>query len=89
MLAIPGLTVMLVRSYALEWGKHTGWATVPGVTVDDFTAITFPSLEAGAVLAASATLITILKLVGAAYLIWLGIGLLRAKPKLVEAEEET
>ena len=89
MLAIPGLTVMLVGSYALEWGKHTGWATVPGVPVDDFTAITFLSLEAGAVLAASATLITILKLVGAAYLIWLGIRLLWAKPKLVGAEEET
>jgi len=39
---------------------------------------------AGAVLAASSSLFTVLKLCGAAYLVWLGIGLWRAAPgKLV------
>ena len=89
MLAIPGPTVMLVVSYALGRGKQTGWATVPGVTLGDFTAMTISLLGAGAVLAASATLFTVLKLAGAAYLIWLGIGLWRAKPKLAETGAET
>lgn len=89
MLAISGPTVMLVVSYALGRGKHTGWATVPGVTLGDFTAMTISLLGAGAVLAASETLFTILKLVGAAYLIWSGIGFWRARPKLAEAAEET
>ena len=80
LLAVPGPTVMLVVSYALGRGSRSGWATVPGVTLGDFTAMTISLAGAGAVLAASATLFTALKLFGAAYLIWLGIKLWRAEP---------
>ncbi len=86
MLAVPGPTVMLVVSYALARGRGTGWATVPGVTLGDFTAMTVSLLGAGAVLAASAALFTALKLAGAAYLIWLGVKLWRAEPKLDDLE---
>ncbi len=48
--------------------------------------MTVSLLGAGAVLAASATLFTALKLVGAAYLVWLGIQLWRADPTLEVAE---
>ena len=82
LLAVPGPTVMLVVSYALGRGRTTAWATVPGVTLGDFTAMTVSLLGAGAVIAASATLFTVLKLCGAAYLIWLGIQLWRADPIL-------
>ncbi len=82
LLSIPGPTVMLVISYALGSGRATGWFTVPGVTLGDFTAMTLSLLGAGAVLAASATLFTILKLAGAAYLVWLGIQLWRAEPSV-------
>lgn len=85
-LAVPGPTVMLVISYALARGRSSGWATVPGVTLGDFTAMTISLAGAGAVLAASATLFTALKLAGAAYLVWLGIKLWRAEPKLGELE---
>ena len=78
LLAIPGPTVLLVVSYALGAGRRSGFATVPGVTLGDFTAMTISLLGAGAVLAASATLFTALKLAGAAYLVWLGIQLWRA-----------
>jgi threonine/homoserine/homoserine lactone efflux protein len=80
LLAIPGPTVMLVVSYALGRGRRSGWATVPGVTLGDFTAMTVSLLGAGAILAASATLFTALKFAGAAYLIWLGVRLWRANP---------
>ena len=76
---------MLVVSYALGRGRSSAWATVPGVTLGDFTAMTVSLLGAGAVIAASATLFTVLKLCGAAYLIWLGIQLWRADPALEEA----
>ena len=56
LLAVPGPTVMLVVSYALGRGSRSGWATVPGVALGDFTAMTVSLLGAGAVLAASATL---------------------------------
>ena len=82
LLSIPGPTVMLVISYALGSGGATGWFTVPGVTLGDFTAMTLSLLGAGAVLAASATLFTVLKLAGAAYLVWLGIQLWRAEPSV-------
>ena len=82
LLAIPGPTVMLVVSYALGRGRTSGWATVPGVALGDFTAITVSLLGAGAILAASATLFTVLKLTGAGYLIWLGIKLWRSQPTL-------
>lgn len=82
LLAIPGPTVLLVVSYALGQGRRSGLATVPGVALGDFTAMTVSLLGAGAVLAASATLFTVLKLAGAAYLAWLVVQLWRAKPAL-------
>ncbi len=80
LLAIPGPTVMVVVSYALGNGPASAWATVPGVTLGDFTAMTVSVLGAGAILAASATLFTALKLLGAGYLVWLGIRLWRSDP---------
>ncbi|HSR72142.1 MAG TPA: LysE family translocator [Kiloniellales bacterium] len=73
LVAIPGPTVLLVVGYALGRGRSTAWATVPGVALGDVTAMTVSLLGAGAVLAASAQLFTLLKLAGAAYLVWLGI----------------
>ncbi|USG62348.1 LysE family translocator [Sneathiella marina] len=87
LLAIPGPTVMLVVSYALGRGRSTGWWTVPGVTLGDFTAMTVSLLGAGAVLATSATLFTALKIAGAVYLIWLGIKMWRTEPKLDDVQE--
>ena len=86
LLAVPGPTVMLVVSYALGHGRSSGWATVPGVTLGDFTAMTISMLGAGAIIAASATLFTILKVIGAGYLIWLGIQLWRAGPVLKDTD---
>jgi len=78
LLAIPGPTILLVVSYALGRGRASGWATVPGVALGDLTAMTISLLGAGAVLAASASLFSALKLAGAAYLIWLGIKMWRS-----------
>ncbi len=68
---------MLVVSYALGHGRSAGWATIPGVTLGHYTAMTVSLLGAGAVLAASAELFTALKLAIGAYLIWQGFRLLR------------
>ncbi|MBI1205785.1 MAG: LysE family translocator [Azospirillum sp.] len=78
LLAIPGPTVLLVVSYALSHGRRVAFATVAGVALGDFTAMTASLLGLGAVLAASAALFTALKWLGAAYLVWLGVKLWRA-----------
>lgn len=78
LLVIPGPTVLLVISYALSHGRRAGLATVAGVAFGDFTAMTASTLGVGALLAASASLFTALKWLGAAYLVWLGIKLWRA-----------
>jgi homoserine/homoserine lactone efflux protein len=78
LLIIPGPTVLLVVSYALGQGWRTVLPMTVGVALGDFTAMTLSMLGLGALLATSATLFTILKWVGAAYLVYLGIRLWRA-----------
>ena len=78
LLVIPGPTILLVVSYALGQGMRTALPVAVGVALGDFTAMTLSILGVGALLAASATLFTVLKWLGAAYLVWLGIQLWRA-----------
>src|SRR4051794_2934455 len=78
LLVIPGPTILLVVSYALGQGWRTALPMAIGVALGDFTAMTLSMLGLGALLAASATLFTALKWIGAAYLVWLGVKLWRA-----------
>lgn len=78
LLVIPGPTVLLVVSYALGQGWRTALPMAIGVALGDFTAMTLSMLGLGVLLATSATLFTVLKWVGAAYLVYLGIKLWRA-----------
>ena len=78
LLLIPGPTVLLVVSYALGQGWRTALPMAVGVALGDFTAMTLSMLGVGALLAASATVFTVVKWIGAAYLVWLGIKLWRA-----------
>jgi homoserine/homoserine lactone efflux protein len=87
LLMIPGPTVLLVVSYALTQGKRVALATAAGVALGDFTAMTLSLAGLGALLVASASLFTVLKWVGAAYLVYLGIRLWRSQPRLPDVEE--
>lgn len=78
---IPGPTVMILVGYGLARGRGIALFTMPGVALGNLLAITLAFAGVGALLATSAWLFTIVKWVGAAYLIWLGIGLWRAKPE--------
>lgn len=79
LLIIPGPTVLLVVSYALGQGWRTALPMAVGVALGDFTAMTLSMLGLGALLAASEFWFTVLKYVGAVYLAWLGVMLLRSK----------
>ncbi len=88
LLVIPGPTILLVVSYALGRGWKVAAPVATGVALGDLTAMTLSMLGVGALLASSATLFTVLKWIGAGYLIWLGIGLWRAGGTL-QAEVRT
>ncbi|WP_349371429.1 LysE family translocator [Salinarimonas sp.] len=78
LLVIPGPTVLLVVSYALGQGLRVALPMAIGVALGDFTAMTLSMIGVGALLAASATAFTVVKWLGAAYLIYLGVRLWRA-----------
>ncbi len=86
LLAIPGPTVLLVISYALSHGRKPAAAIVAGVVLGDLTAMTASMLGLGAILATSAGIFTVLRWIGGAYLVYLGIKLWRAPVETGEAE---
>lgn len=77
LLLIPGPTVLLVLSYAISQGRRVAISTAAGVATGDLVAMSASLAGLGALVLASATAFTWLKWIGAAYLVWLGIGLLR------------
>ncbi|MBW3241125.1 LysE family translocator [Epibacterium sp. DP7N7-1] len=78
LLLIPGPTVLLVLSYAISQGKRVAVATAAGVALGDLVAMSASLAGLGALVLASAELFLLLKWVGAAYLIYLGIKLYRS-----------
>lgn len=80
LLLIPGPTVLLVLSYALSKGRSVAVASAVGVATGDLVAMSASLAGLGALVLTSAKLFVLLKWVGAAYLVWLGIRLLRSAP---------
>ncbi|MEP2534102.1 LysE family translocator [Shimia sp.] len=78
LLLIPGPTILLVLSYALSQGRQVAVATAAGVALGDFIAMTASLLGLGAIVLASATAFTVLKWLGAIYLVWLGLKMLKS-----------
>lgn len=87
MLAIPGPTILLVISYALAHGRKPAAAIVAGVALGDVTAMTASMLGLGVVLMASAEAFTVLRWIGGAYLVYLGIKLWRAPVRFADVDE--
>lgn len=83
-LMIPGPTILYVVMQSLANGRKSTIPLVAGVVAGDLTCITLSLVGLSALLATSATLFTLLKLVGAVYLIWLGINMLRTGWKSCE-----
>lgn len=87
-LIIPGPTILLVVAYAMSIGRTAALAVVAGVALGDLVAMTLSVIGLGALMQSSALLFSILKWIGAAYLIWLGLTLWRAPPALLREAEE-
>lgn len=78
LLLIPGPTILLVLSYALSQGRSVAVASATGVALGDLIAMTASLLGLGAIVLTSALAFSLLKWIGAAYLVWLGLKMLRS-----------
>jgi threonine/homoserine/homoserine lactone efflux protein len=81
---IPGPGVASIIGFAFSSGRRTALASVAGMAVGNATAISVSLAGAGAILASSALAFTVLKWLGAAYLIVLGILAIRASGRPAE-----
>jgi threonine/homoserine/homoserine lactone efflux protein len=79
LIVTPGQDMILVMSRSVAQGAAAGVATAAGVSVGLLGHTVLATLGLGAILRTSEWLFLALKLVGAAYLLYLGIGLLLAK----------
>jgi threonine/homoserine/homoserine lactone efflux protein len=75
----PGQDMVLVMSRSIAQGAAAGVASAAGVSVGLVGHTLLATLGLGAILRASPWLFVVLKFVGAAYLVWLGIALLRTR----------
>jgi len=72
----PGPAVLLVIGLALRHGFKLSFAAIVGIMVTNAVYFTLAALGVGAAILASATLFTLIKWVGAAYLVYLGLQML-------------
>jgi threonine/homoserine/homoserine lactone efflux protein len=79
LIVTPGQDMILVMSRSIAQGAAAGVATAAGVSVGLVGHTILATLGLGAILRTSEWLFTALKFVGAAYLVYLGLQLLRAK----------
>jgi homoserine/homoserine lactone efflux protein len=69
----PGPTMLMTLTNSVNHGPWRALASLSGALAANFAIMMLSALGLGAVLAASQAAFTTLKLIGAAYLIWLGV----------------
>jgi threonine/homoserine/homoserine lactone efflux protein len=83
-LAIPGPTILTVISYSVAHGRRANLPLVIAVALGDSTAMVASVFGLGALLATSAFWFTVVKWAGSAYLLYLGVRMLRAGASAAE-----
>ena len=79
LIAVPGQDMILVMSRSIAQGSAAGVMTAAGVATGLVGHTLLATLGLGVILRTSEWMFITLKLVGAAYLVYLGIGLLRTR----------
>ena len=85
LIVIPGPSVVFVIGRALAYGRRTALTTVCGNAAGNYVVAVCVAIGIGAILQRSAVVFTVLKLAGALYLIWLGVGAIRRRKGLAGA----
>jgi threonine/homoserine/homoserine lactone efflux protein len=84
-IATPGPTVLLALANGSRFGLRRAVPGMLGAVASDFVLVGAVALGLGALLAASEFWFSVVKWIGAAYLAWLGLRLLRSKGRLDES----
>ncbi|MFG2991510.1 leucine efflux protein LeuE [Streptomyces sp. NPDC048257] len=74
---LPGPNSLYVLSVAARRGVRTGYKAAAGVFTGDAVLMLLTALGAGALLRASPLVFTVVKFLGAGYLAWLAVGMMR------------
>jgi threonine/homoserine/homoserine lactone efflux protein len=82
---IPGPSVLFTVGRALSLGRRGALLTVVGNSIGVYVQVVCVALGLGALVAKSATAYTAVKLVGALYLIWLGVQAIRHRRSWTES----
>lgn len=85
MIVIPGPGVLFIVGRALAHGRRTVVATAVGHALGSLLTGALVSFGLGTILQQSVQVFTIVKIAGAAYLVWLGVQAIRTRGKLAEA----
>jgi threonine/homoserine/homoserine lactone efflux protein len=85
LIVIPGPSVLFVVGRGLAYGRRTALATVLGGIAGNYVVAVAVAFGLGAVVQRSAVVFTAVKLVGALYLIWLGLQAIRHRRSLSDA----
>lgn len=88
LIAVPGPSVLFVIGRSLAFGRVGGILSVLGNATGVLTQIVLVALGVGTVIAQSALLFAMVKYLGAAYLIYLGIQAIRHRGDAARAVEE-
>ena len=73
LLVVPGPSVLYIVARSIEGGRTAGFVSVLGVQTGAILHIAFATLGLSAILASSAVAFSVVKWLGAAYLVWLGL----------------
>ena len=73
LLVVPGPAVLYIVARSVHQGRRAGLASVLGIHVGTLVHVLAATVGLSALLASSATAFTVVKLLGAAYLVYLGI----------------
>jgi threonine/homoserine/homoserine lactone efflux protein len=84
-IVVPGPSVLFTISRALTYGRRTAIVTVLGNTSGMYAQALLVAFGLGALVERSIIVFTVLKLVGAAYLVYLGVVAFRHRRKLRDA----
>lgn len=83
----PGADFAMVTRNSLVLSRRAGIVTAFGIGAGVLVHVTYSLLGVGLIISQSIVLLNVLKFIGALYLLWLGVTMLRAKPESAKSDE--